>query len=188
MKKSFAFLTALAFVVVLALPVLGASVDLPSVNSVWDSSSYPYAVICTNENGEYWLTVSNSVFTVKGSDKVESTGAFQTYKLNSSNTWVLQTSSNGTVSAGWNHDVVYSTHDIISEMTEDVYFSSTPDFFNPPPPLAEVIQGVAEETIQEKTLPEMAGTMRILALCGVGLIALLVVLKLFGKRSLIYRA
>lgn len=36
-------------------------------------------------------------------------------------------------------------------------------------------------------LMEVVGTMKILALCGVGCLALLVVLKLFGKRSLIYR-
>lgn len=34
---------------------------------------------------------------------------------------------------------------------------------------------------------ETAGTMKVLVLCGVGLMALLVVLSLFGKRSLIFR-
>lgn len=57
------------------------------------------------------------------------------------------------------------------------------DFFTIP--LPEVIQGVTAETLNSQTVPALGGTMKVLVLCGVGLIALLVVLKLFGKRSLI---
>lgn len=43
------------------------------------------------------------------------------------------------------------------------------------------------ETEMENLQGETVGTMKVLVACGVGLIALLVVLKLFGKRSLIFR-
>lgn len=51
--------------------------------------------------------------------------------------------------------------------------------------LPVTILEVTEEQMV-KTLPEMVGTMKTLALCGVGCLALLVVLSLFGKRSLLF--
>lgn len=51
-------------------------------------------------------------------------------------------------------------------------------------PLEKVIQ----KTLTEKMIPMMVGALKILVPCGVGCLALLIVLKLFGKKSLIFRA
>lgn len=58
--------------------------------------------------------------------------------------------------------------------------------FPPPLPLHQVVQGMTENSlVTMKTA--MGGTMEILMVCGVGLMACLAVLNLFGKRSLISR-
>lgn len=82
--------------------------------------------------------------------------------------------------------ILWSSQDIYNTDTGELVIEGNTNF-PPPPPLAEVIQGVTEETIKTETLPAVAGTMSILTLCGVGLMACLVVLSLFGKRSLISR-
>lgn len=51
--------------------------------------------------------------------------------------------------------------------------------------LPEMILEVAGEQLKI-TLPDLVGTMKTLVLCGVGCLALLIVLNLFGKRSLIF--
>lgn len=73
-------------------------------------------------------------------------------------------------------DMVYST---LSFYKEDGTL-----FF--PLPLWEEMEQVTQGEMMGLTT-EVVGTMKVLALCGVGCLALLVVLKLFGKRSLIYR-
>lgn len=187
MKRILTLFAVVALVVAMAVPAFADEYVVPSVKDVWDSETYPYAVVGRNDSGQIWLTMCTSAFKdVEG--EVVANGAYKTYMVGSNNTWVAQSTSNGDVFAGLSENLLYSTHDInVRGMVGNLSFPATPDFFNPPPPLSEVIQGVTEETLQEKTLPEVNGTMNTLLLCGVGLIALLVVLKLFGKRSLIYR-
>lgn len=59
-------------------------------------------------------------------------------------------------------------------------------FFPKPLPLHLAIGEMTAVEMGE-VLPEAVGTMKILAVCGVGCLALLAVLKLFGKRLLIFR-
>lgn len=64
----------------------------------------------------------------------------------------------------------------------DILNSDGTVFFQAPlvnPELHQIIQRVTEQGLKEKLT--LAGTIRILLLCGVGLMALLVVLSLFGK-------
>ena len=58
------------------------------------------------------------------------------------------------------------------------------DFFMTP--LSETIQGVTAEVLNNQMVPTLGGTMKILTVCGVGCLALLMVLVLFGKRSQIF--
>ena len=76
----------------------------------------------------------------------------------------------------WSSSNIYTTSGL-------VYFNGDPNFFT----LAERVRLLVGETLLEVTVPRMAGTMKILVLCGVGLMASLVLLKLFGKRLLIFR-
>ena len=97
--------------------------------------------------------------------------------------WVYNTSaaliSGGSI--GTVNNIIVSSHDIKGNLyheavTQHVRFRGA---------LPLMILEVAGERLK-MTLPEMGGTMKTLVLCGVGLMASLVVLKLFGKRSLIF--
>ena len=70
----------------------------------------------------------------------------------------------------------------VYQSTFDWYDESGNRFF--PVPLWEQVVKVTQGEMQGLT-QEMGGTMKVLVPCGVGLMALLVVLSLFGKRSLI---
>ena len=90
---------------------------------------------------------------------------------------------NTTVVANADEKLVWTSHDLKDEdgnvfMEGDLVFQGAP--------LEVIIQAVTGEQMKVM-IPNLVGTMKILVLCGVGLMALLVVLKLFGKRSLIYR-
>ena len=62
-----------------------------------------------------------------------------------------------------------------------LYLTGDNGFF-PVPPLAEQIQGVTLETLEGQTIPEVTGTMKTLALCGVGCLALLTSLVLLSRK------
>lgn len=70
--------------------------------------------------------------------------------------------------------VVYSTFDILNQ-DGSVFFQA------PKLTLAEVVQGATKEALPHRLQDPTVGTMRVLVLCGVGLIALLMGLNLFGK-------
>lgn len=94
-------------------------------------------------------------------------------------TWQRETTySNGTTLFYVDENFVSSTFDFRDRDTGEIFF---------PLPLWEITQGVTMETLETQTLGAVAGTITTLTLCGVGLMALLVVLSLFGKRSLIFR-
>ena len=80
-------------------------------------------------------------------------------------------SATGNYSADpWQGEILYANHGV--------------NF--PLPPLAVTIQGVTEGELMEVTLPNLHQTMRTLALCGVGLMALLVLLVLLRKKSVTF--
>ena len=96
------------------------------------------------------------------------------------------------INGGWAYDSVNSLRsftfvaDTLNFVysTVDIYDTTGNRFF--PLPLWEMMGQVTQGEMTGLQT-ETAGTMRILVLCGVGCLALLVVLSLFGKRSLIYR-
>lgn len=77
--------------------------------------------------------------------------------------------------------------DSLLDSTITIYNEDGTIFFQPPPTKPHQI--LAEVTKEEmvKAQSNLVGTMRTLALCGVGLIALLMVLPLFGKVFRIFR-
>lgn len=93
------------------------------------------------------------------------------------------TGSNG----GWGtlqqYDYMSDSFTNVLKSNKDIYDSENVLFFQALP-LQEVIQS----NLQSRLQPKVVGEMRILALCGVGLIALLVGLNLFGKVFKIFRA
>lgn len=158
----------------------------PPIDSIWDKNTYPYGVLMQGNDGivsVYFL--SNQPTSSDGVDFRLENGTFSIYKLTDGE-WVHDRDGRGAIDF---HDLDSGN---ILKVSDNVEYNGTvimpndPNFF-PPPPLAEVIQGVAMEELQTETLPKMGGTMKILVACGVGLMACLVVLKLFGKRSLIFR-
>lgn len=71
--------------------------------------------------------------------------------------------------------ILYSSTDVINASDGTV-------FFQVPPKMEELYQTIQKVTEQGlETELTLAGTIRILVLCGVGLIALLMALNLFGK-------
>lgn len=77
------------------------------------------------------------------------------------------------------YNVVHSTFDFVKN-------DGTVFFQQPPTELYQIIHKVTEEGLETRLT--LAGTIRILVLCGVGLIALLMVLNLFGKVFNHYRS
>lgn len=83
-----------------------------------------------------------------------------------------------------NITVVSSTENIYSHDGRSTFeYGEGDDYFFevPRPTLAELVLGVIKGAIPIRLQTPVVGTMRVLLLCGVGLIALLVGLKLFGK-------
>lgn len=83
-----------------------------------------------------------------------------------------------------NHVISLSGDASISTSDLDVYNTDGTLFFRNP--LWMVVEKVTQGEMTN-LLTETGGTMKTLLVCGVGCLALLVVLSLFGKRSLIFR-
>lgn len=195
MKKFLPILTAALLVFAMAIPCFayGEATDLPRFRADtadWDSENYPAVLVFRNADDQYWAYASNYIYCYFNEGYIDFESTF-TYKFNeTSGLWVKQNNTPSTVTPlyyGDDIEPLYSSIDIKDVYSSEVVYYATPDFFTPPVPMAEQIQGVATETLQAETLPAVAGTMTTLTLCGVGLMALLVVLSLFGKRSLISR-
>ena len=90
-----------------------------------------------------------------------------------------------TVNSVTNYEVRWSSFDV-EYSTGGLYFDGDQNFLVPPPPLAEIVAKGSEEALKDLGIT-LGGTVKVLVLCGVGCLALLVALKLFGKRSLIFR-
>lgn len=88
-------------------------------------------------------------------------------------------SSNQTASQPYT-SVLWTNFDVVND-EGSVLIKGDSNFM---PPLWSTILGVTQGEMTQ-TQGKVAGAMKILALCGVGCLTLLVVLKLFGKRSLI---
>lgn len=129
------------------------------------TSDTPYTVGGT-VGDDYLITVAN-----------EQEVSYVTYTCTDGENWVQQNSGKAYATT------VGSASSTLLASTFDWYKDGTLFFLVP---LWEKLDRVTQGQMMGLTA-ETVGTMKILALCGVGCLALLVVLKLFGKRSLIYR-
>ena len=140
--------------------------------STWPSMTY--WVITDNSEGGYSTYISDAPFTY-GDGLLKSTGDIRT-----STVIEMSTGQNG--GRGWS----YIDGGSVTADGEAVAGSQVIDGFFPTP-LWKTMNKVTQGEMGLLT-GETAGTMKIMALSGVGCLALLAVLKLFGKRSLIFRS
>lgn len=158
------------------------SYTLPDVYSVWTETlqeSYPYAFIYYDDGGAPWLILS------AGEPTYENGAVVVPSNYVAYNIWDVswRKTSSYTDGRSFVTESVYSSFPMRDE-NGTIIFARDTDFF--PQPLWEMMEQVTQGEMMGLTT-EVVGAMKILALCGVGCLALLVVLKLFGKRSLIYR-
>ena len=79
--------------------------------------------------------------------------------------------------------ITFGNSKTIYKSNKDIYDTENKLFFQGLP-----LEKVIMKTLTEKMIPMMVGTLKILVPCGVGCLALLIVLGIFGKKSLIFRA
>lgn len=153
-------------------------------DSKTDNSNLTYFIRDTG--GQYFLYRCDEGFSINSDSKIVALGSvdyFTAYTRDEYWTFFLSVDSstfnNYLLSKSqivWASDTLYQGSSVV--ISGDSNFRMA---------LSEEILGVTKEQMM-KTLPELGGTMNILVLCGVGCLALLVALKLFGRRSLIFRS
>lgn len=203
MKKIIPFLMVFTIALSLAIPASAAwkfdgdISDIPDPYAVWDSelrTYYPYAALIEMDNYypimRLFSTTPSPRLTATGNmvlDFAKYTGGVEgvyTYIEFFYNPevgyWQQSATGSGAFMQGVN-EIRASSFGV--QYDGETITPGGGDFFTMP--LPEMIQGVTAETLNSQTVPALGGTMKVLVLCGVGLIASLVVLKLFGKRSLI---
>lgn len=73
-------------------------------------------------------------------------------------------------------NLVWSSNSVYYE-NGTKFMNGDPNFFT----MAELMNLTVAETMEKQTIPTMVGAMKVLVACGVGCLALLISLKLFGK-------
>lgn len=166
------------------------SLTYPAFPTVYGSNKH-YALVKTKYSGVdaymYSVFISDATYDIRGETPdtvyqiaVDGDADYIQYVTTDGQTWVeIQNSSVNYQSVG--SGIVSQTTVIAS--TFDWYNEEGERFF--PLPLWAEMELVTQGEMVSLTA-ETVGTMKVLALCGVGLIALLVVLSLFGRRSLIF--
>ena len=133
-----------------------------------------YWLVTKNSETNYTVYLSTTPFSYSVTDKVLSYGSGTVRKT-------TVTDSDGTFAYnGWG---TISTSTFAPSGEPIAVSNDIEGFF--PIPLHQVVLGATQGGLVE-TLPALGGTIPTLVLCGVGLMALLVVLSLFGKRSQIF--
>lgn len=151
-----------------------------------DNPNYTITIVKSQSTGVYWLYRSSAGFYYDNTwtNFYPYEGTLDVFKL-SGDYWVFEYTKNVSTGEGFidprYFDFVWSSDTVLYD-DGSVFISGDSNFLKA---LSEIILEVTEEQL-EKTLPEMGGTMKTLALCGVGLMASLVALKLFGKKSLLF--
>lgn len=202
---------ALAVVLCLCMSITAFAAD--SGATIVDSKGDEYPVLCNKSSGQfnvvdylsehpsytvaitydgsntYLFIYKGMRMTVNENNRLvaQSAGDFDMFKLASNRSvWNYYTSSTLEVGAGYlvekSHLRIVST-DIVD--ASGVTVATQHERFHKALPV--VILEVTEEQM-EKTLPEVFGAMGCLTVSAVGLLALVASLKLFGKRSLIFRS
>ena len=188
MKRFLPILMALMICFVSVMPAFAADFtlnDLPDPDVVWvDKDTYPHALIINQGSSWYLILCQDEPYLSNGFYVVTS----KPYALSPYNDITGEWGSLTVTSYGYSvakTDVAAVSSNVKDPDGNVVFSPEDTGFFLLPLTLVEQVQGVTEETLLNQTLPAMGGTMKTLVLCGVGLIASLVFLKLFGKRSLI---
>lgn len=206
MKRIFSFLTVFVLAFCLSVPTFAYNFgsDIPFANGqladknedmeTWYASGYTYAVLYWYDSGDqYYIIQSTKPMEqnpVNGYVRAsESLKYVKWYFNRDSMTWDFM--HNGTLADGQEElgkrvNVYWASYDFL-DYSGNLIEAADPNFF-PPTPLAEMVLEVTEEELVQVTIPNLVGGLKILVPCGVGCLALLAVLKLFGKRSLIFRS
>lgn len=199
MKKFLVFFMVAFLLLTCALPTFASDIlpidvddlgrEVPDIYEVWDRDKYSYAILW-DDGRHLFLSESRPRYWInpQGFDYIHvASGKYQSYEninglwsesVSGTSGYNLSAYSDGILLVDW------TSSDILN-LDGSVWFAHDPDFF--PIPLWTTIQKVTQGKLEEETVPTMASTMNTLVLCGVGLMACLVVLSLFGKRSLIFR-
>lgn len=177
---------------------------LPMAFSLRDDTTYDYngfvlPVLPVLDYDAYWvmfpsgdtayrLVASSKPFSVENGEVYvyEQTSLVFFSAGYSSNEWSQYSTQNITTkySVGDAESIVWASHNIANKETGDVVFNGDVNFRDPLwVEMEQVTQGEMMGLTQT-----MGGTMKTLVVCGVGLMACLVALSLFGKRSLIFRS
>ena len=199
MKKIFIFIIASCMIMGLSITSLAVSETYLYGSKEFYKFELPYndlsyAIIHSNTlHNKWYVTFSENPFTFY-SDSFLSNGAhtieftvptgtyLETYDITTSGLSNKQAfnQNGGTFSA---KSFLWTSHDIY-DADGVLKLEGDPNFMVAPP-LQTILLKVMGEQLKA-TVPEIHGTMRILVVCGVGCLALLVGLKLFGKRSLLF--
>lgn len=138
----------------------------------WGSTWPYYSVVSDGVNDDRYMVYMSNQAQVADAE----TGKIVT-SPNGMNRFEVTTEQDGTfVASGnygateWSGELVYANHNIENFRV---------------PPLAVIIQGVTGEAL-EVTLPSLHQTITTIVLCGVGCLALLILLHLLGKKSQIF--
>ena len=125
-----------------------------------------------------------SIIRIRAVNNTESAIRVVHFEL-SDGSWALDTDiSLSAGSNGTGYSLLNGTEILYSDL--DVYDSDGNVFFQGAPTQAEILQEIVRTELTDNLNPKVVGAMTTLTVCGVGLIASLVVLNLFGKKSLIY--
>lgn len=164
------------------------SYDAPDPYTAWTSdrqANFPYAFIYKNEiDANVFIMASTRPYVQDGQIVIDTNGENSSYLKYTQwgNDWrLVESYDDGTTITA---DNLVSSFNILDTDGNIVYNHDT-DFF--PVPLWVEMDNLTQGEMVNKFSPTLVGMILTLMVCGVGCLALLVVLKLFGKRSLIFR-
>lgn len=197
MKKLFSILSVFVLAFCLTVPVFaydfgdgGNLGDITDEMQTYYDDGYEYACLLDYGGGAKYLFLTTAPMkqnNVNGYVSATESLSYVRYTA-SGNKWVYV--NKGTLASNQEPTsqrltVLWSSYNF-KDNTGNLIMSGDPYFF-PQVPLAELVLEVTEGELVEVAIPNLVGALKILVPCGVGCLALLAGLKLFGKRSLIFR-
>ena len=191
MKKILCFLMAFVFALALSVPALASS-ETYSYNDVvlpmfpdYDAikADFPFLVLVLAEDGYHFFAVGKDTVVISGSRGLYLRYAetVRVYALSEDESSWVYLHDRGTTSGTY----IVRGSDILIWTNFDIYdidgiLNYEGDLNFPPAPLPKVVHKVAEEHLP-KVGQALVGAMKVLLPCGVGCLALLMALNLFGK-------
>jgi len=163
------------------------SYDAPDPYTAWTAdrqANFPYVFIYKNEiDANVFIMASTRPYVQDGQIVIDTNSEHTSYLKYTQwgNDWrLVESYDDGTTITA---DTLVSSFNILDTDGNIVYNHDT-DFF--PVPLWVEMDNLTQGEMVNKFNPTLVGMILTLTVCGVGCLALLVVLKLFGKRSLTY--